>query len=631
MAPQENSQCCALIRYSVGVILCLPLIIAGHYVGTLVDPNGELPLWYEISTCSNSTATTVFGFGGETDTGGEEYMRSFWLKYARAPTAATMVGTACPVVVPLPTSFDIALEPDDGYRLGGVYGPNIMVQSGSYVLLSLSISDSAGNQLLPTTNLELGPTNAFPWRLGGIAGSFTSCADIAANASGAVACPPSPAPRCDDTCDFGMPNGICEEFEICMRNGNCDGSTTFCPAGTDCTDCAQGLRSYPPPPASPPQPLPPPPPPPPSPPPPAPPTSPNPPTKPPPPPMPPAPPPWPPLMPGQFLGRRRLLSGFWDPGTMPVPGARKLLKGGVTYSSGGSSGGGGSSYTGGAVGSRTGNMRSPARSSSSATYRTGGTYTSGGRSYYAGGRSYGYYHGGNSYYRGHSVVIVGGYGYGCYSCRTRTCRNCGSCSSRSSCAATANEVLNDNFDRYELTEESFINTPEDGGKWPLTLTVHNVTVFSPTVQSNEPVYVTFYTDSGSEYREISEGLLTIGYILLAIILICFIFNLPLILRPRKTVQTNSITPEPGAVQMGDLPMPGMQMGGAQMPYAASQMPVQGTHLPYAQMGPVVATPMVATPVVATPVGYSAQAYPASTSYATPPPSPPPSRNDSKED
>ena len=92
-----------------------------------------------------------------------------------------------------------------------------------------------------------------------------------------------------------------------------------------------------------------------------------------------------------------------------------------------------------------------------------GYYTSGGRGYYAGGRPYGYYYGGGAYGRGHTVMIVGmygyatrtltftliptlpltptltltltlpltpRYGYGCYSCRRRTCRSCASCSSR---------------------------------------------------------------------------------------------------------------------------------------------------------------------------------------------------------
>ena len=40
-----------------------------------------------------------------------------------------------------------------------------------------------------------------------------------------------------------------------------------------------------------------------------------------------------------------------------------------------------------------------------------GYYSSGGRGYYAGGRPYGYYYGGGAYGRGHTVMIVGMYGY----------------------------------------------------------------------------------------------------------------------------------------------------------------------------------------------------------------------------
>lgn len=439
-------------------LVALPLIIAGHVMGGLIDPTGELPLWYEISACPNaSESIAVSGFGGETETGGEARDRTFWLKYPHVPTPTSMAGEACPVQLPPKSSFEITLEQDDGYRQDASYGPNILVSTGSYVLLSFSVSDSSGKQLLPTTNIELGPTNAFPWRLGSTS-SF----------------PPS------------LP------------------SPTLSPLPP----------SPPPPPATPPPP-----------PPPSPPPTPTPtPATPPMPPTPPASPPPPPLLPGQFIGRRRLLSGIWDPSTTPAPGARRLLKGGTSSGGGWGSSSSGSSSSG--VGSRSGMSRSP-RASRSPTYRSSGYYSSGGRSYYAGGRSYGYYYGGRSYYRGHNVIVVNRYGYGCYSCRRRTCYNCGSCSSRRSCAATEATALANNYDRYELTDESFIRTPAEGGNWPLTLTVHNATVFSPeTARGQESLYLTFYTDDGEAYRGGQDALLGIGYIIffLHVCCLCVFWN-----------------------------------------------------------------------------------------------------------
>ena len=146
--------------------LSIPLIIAGVCVGALLaSPNGELPLWYEVSTCNDSSAVTVNGYGGETGVHEEveAFTRSYWLKHAH-------VG-ACPAVMTPSQSLDIALKKDDGYRPAGVYGPNFLLPTDAYALLSLTISDSAGNQLLPTTHLELGPSTTYPWRLDALAGT----------------------------------------------------------------------------------------------------------------------------------------------------------------------------------------------------------------------------------------------------------------------------------------------------------------------------------------------------------------------------------------------------------------------------------------------------------------------------
>ena len=46
------------------------------------------------------------------------------------------------------------------HRVSASYGPNILVASGSYLLLSISVTDSAGNQLTMIRTLALIPTLA---------------------------------------------------------------------------------------------------------------------------------------------------------------------------------------------------------------------------------------------------------------------------------------------------------------------------------------------------------------------------------------------------------------------------------------------------------------------------------------
>ena len=47
------------------------------------------------------------------------------------------------------------------------------------------------------------------------------------------------------------------------------------------------------------------------------------------------------------------------------------------------------------------------------------------------------------------------------------------------CTCETKRALNTNYDRFELTSESYIDVPDAGGNWPLTLSVHNATLFSP--------------------------------------------------------------------------------------------------------------------------------------------------------
>ena len=105
---------------AVSLAVWLALIIPGHALRVMVHPTGELPLWYEISTCANaSDAVTVSGYGGEpasTSLATEAYTRSYWIQHGRIPSPYEFAGSACPIVAREPGPFDITLEKDDGYR-----------------------------------------------------------------------------------------------------------------------------------------------------------------------------------------------------------------------------------------------------------------------------------------------------------------------------------------------------------------------------------------------------------------------------------------------------------------------------------------------------------------------------------
>lgn len=105
---------------AVGLAACLALILPGHVLAAKIRPTGELPLWYEVSTCANaSDALTVSGYGGQpasTSLATEAYTRSYWIQHGRVPSPDEFAGSACPVAAREAGPFDITLEKDDGYR-----------------------------------------------------------------------------------------------------------------------------------------------------------------------------------------------------------------------------------------------------------------------------------------------------------------------------------------------------------------------------------------------------------------------------------------------------------------------------------------------------------------------------------
>jgi len=150
-----------------------------------------------------------------------------------------------------------------------------------------------------------------------------------------------------------------------------------------------------------------------------------------------------------------------------------MLDGRLRRAADGTGGGLGSGYVAsdGPIGTRSGTLRNPL-TTQSATLHASGVYLAGGRSYYAGGRVYGYHHGLNAYMPGIAVSV----------------------------RDASTKELDTNYDRFELTSESYIDVPDAGGNWPLTLTVHNATLFSPgtATRGGEAVFVAMYTTSGDE-------------------------------------------------------------------------------------------------------------------------------------
>ena len=146
-------------------------LIVGHALAGDVEDSrepGELPLWYQIEACQNTTGTITTTPTGEVTLCANEASScptSWNMHVARkAPEAVTETETACPAVVDEQEELRIALEPDDGFLEGAPYNPVVVLPTGASALISFKIEDGEGGTLLPTTNAELGPGTTYPWR-----------------------------------------------------------------------------------------------------------------------------------------------------------------------------------------------------------------------------------------------------------------------------------------------------------------------------------------------------------------------------------------------------------------------------------------------------------------------------------
>jgi len=472
-------------------VLCAVL---GIIFDGMSEPNGDLGIYYGVDACLAKDQSF--------DISGRGYFDSFVMRGTPAETEQR--GSACPATPTAGTDVNITLEEDDGFRFGADYSPVFVLPDSTYALVSFTISDRNG-VILPTAIVALGPDENYPWTVESTAITYPTTSPP----QSAPAMPPGATAA--TTQSTGATTQCCSESCSFASDGACDdggpgAQYSVCSSGQDCTDCGDRCASS---------------------------------------------------------GRRLLYStrggaafdaaasdgvaygAAWggegdeaysvDPGFTPKPGARRVLKGGSSggsssYSSGGSYSSSRSSYNSGA--SRASYISSSRRSSYTGysgvtTYqsRSYGGYSSyyvGSRHYYMSPRPYYYYYGYHWYYPMTSFIIVSRWGYGCYSCGGyyRSCYQCSGCTRRSECSGGREQsALEVHYDRYELSEETIFPTPGSGDpKWPLTLTIHNFTLFYPRGTSSLPLttsstsYLTFATSSGDAFKNIGGALSPIGWI-----------------------------------------------------------------------------------------------------------------------
>lgn len=139
---------------------------------------------------------------------------------------------------------------------------------------------------------------------------------------------------------------------------------------------------------------------------------------------------------------------------------------------------------------------------------------------------YSYYYGPGAIVVGGTLIVVRRNNYGCYSCAN--CVSCtDGCNSRTSCDASDSYEVQVDQDRYEFNGEgsSFIVPEASSDDWPLSLTIFNVTVFDKAdangaaTPGGKPVLFNFYTEEGTQNKDLGNSLIGVGYSLLAISLI----------------------------------------------------------------------------------------------------------------
>ena len=461
---QEMLSNCTLLSF----FLIAALIVQYVLEELFISPNGELPLWYAISTCFNPNAS--FSVQGIT-------YDAFTL---RPIVAGELEGNACPAVpTDSPPPIDITLEASDGYRMGGRYSAILMMPANTYTSFDFEVLNAKGDRLIERDAVSFGPDDAFPWQADPAHISDASPLPFrhyAASASTSECTPGNDSCRyaSDGACDDG---GSGAEFAYCERGTDCedctdarrrrlgngaelaedrdhkDGGFSQAPAQFARTPASTGSTA------------------------------------------------WGVPVPLRMAAHGGATADDEHEQLQPAdhPTARRLLKGGFNGGRGGSS----------LSGSRWGSASPVSRSySPSATRRHNGIVYGGSAAYLVRGRSYSggerpySYHSAHSVYAQHSyILVVGSGGYGCYSCSgtRRTCEpHCpDDCRQRSDCNGNRYTVVQYEQDYYDVGLSLHVPTE---GEAPSPLTLRALTPSRTRARARHP-YRTQVTTGGRSHCE----------------------------------------------------------------------------------------------------------------------------------
>ena len=134
------------------VVLFVLFIAVGFGIETLAKPNGELAIFFSVSSCfSSAQSVSIAG-------------RGIYDAYVMRPITSYQPGAVCPTVLQTSSKpLNISLESDDGWRKSASYKPIFLLPAGSYARMTIGIKDQSGNVVLAPEQISTGPDVAFPW------------------------------------------------------------------------------------------------------------------------------------------------------------------------------------------------------------------------------------------------------------------------------------------------------------------------------------------------------------------------------------------------------------------------------------------------------------------------------------
>mmetsp|Transcript_52379 Transcript_52379/g.114184 ORF Transcript_52379/g.114184 Transcript_52379/m.114184 type:complete len:220 (-) Transcript_52379:594-1253(-) len=143
----NGRQKCRLITIAILAVFTAIFFGLYAYFNNRAATFGNIHVWYELPTC-RSTALTSTTYN------------VFPLNRAEI----TGLPEDCSLVSNETRSVRISLEQGDGFQSPADYTTSLVLKSGHYATLAMSIEDAEGNVLTPITLVEAGPDYNYPWR-----------------------------------------------------------------------------------------------------------------------------------------------------------------------------------------------------------------------------------------------------------------------------------------------------------------------------------------------------------------------------------------------------------------------------------------------------------------------------------